>query len=83
MSFESLLEAVDQYIATWIETGERGTDRTCDWDCGLAMEFESSLARAEQSQKRSAAASNLEKVLNTYIDERVQAALCSRSSQGG
>jgi hypothetical protein len=83
MSFEALLAAIDEYIAARSNTEEKGANRTSDWDCGLALEFESSLARAEQNERVRVAASHLEEALNEYIDEHVQAVLRSRSSQGG
>lgn len=46
MGFEALLSMIDHYVEVKSEPVKTSAVHMSDWDCGLAMEFESSYAEA-------------------------------------
>jgi hypothetical protein len=75
MSFQALLAAIDHYVTLKKTLRERPAARSSDWDCGLAMEFEDSLAEADANEQLDKAALSLRRALDLYIDERIRAAV--------
>lgn len=80
MGFEALLAAIDQYVDVRNQPREKAVTRMSDWDCGLATEFEDSLAQAERNEQLNRARMALEAALNDYIDERILAAVSAGSA---
>jgi hypothetical protein len=75
MGFEALLSMIDHYVEVKSEPVKTSAVHMSDWDCGLAMEFESSYAEAGRKEQLDQARIALEKALNDYIDGRVRAAI--------
>jgi hypothetical protein len=75
MGIEVLLSVIDHYVAVRTEPMKTSPVGMSDWDCGLAMEVESSYAEAGRQEQLDSARAALEKALNDYIDERVRAAI--------
>jgi hypothetical protein len=79
MGFEALLAVIDNYVSMRSQPVKKAATRMSDWDCGLAMEFEGSYADAGRKEQLEEATAALEKALNDYIEERVQAAIGGNS----
>jgi hypothetical protein len=80
MPFQSLLNAIEQYVSAREVLDVKSSGSSSDWDCGLSGEFGESYSMSwQRGQKLAEAKESLQVALNDYIDERVRVALRTKS----
>lgn len=81
MSFETLLAIIEVYIDLKSQAIPKAAPTVSDWDCGLAAEFESSVADAGRRERLEKAGAAVERAFEEYIDERIRAVLAGKTAE--